>query len=143
MARDGAVLFSAAGRAGLALRRRRAFLGPGARQDAGQGVVALVAGVFVELALQRRELVFAAPGLVPDRRRLDGEAVEHAVLAHAGEALGDLQVLPGPEIGLGLREVVGLDDQGVALIAADRVAEPGADVVGAVAGVQPDVAHVV
>src|SRR5688500_4769925 len=58
----------------LALRLGRPLLllaRPG--QDARQGVVALVAGVFEDLALQGVELVFAAPGLLPGRRIGDRE----------------------------------------------------------------------
>src|SRR5258708_29760423 len=50
-----------------------------------------VAGVFVEPAVQRVELVLAAPGLVPDAGGLRAEPVAQPVLADAGEALGDLR----------------------------------------------------
>src|SRR5689334_706506 len=116
-----------------------AFFLPGAGEDAGQRVVALVAGVFEDLALQGVELVLAAPGLVPDGGVGDGELVAQAVGGHARETLSNRQIPPGAVVGLGLRDVVGLDDQGIALPPADAVAEVRADLVGAVGAVQPDV----
>jgi hypothetical protein len=57
-------------------RCRGRFFRTGAGENAGQSVVALVTGVFVDSTLRRSELILAAPRLVPHGRILDGELIE-------------------------------------------------------------------
>ena len=57
-------------------RGRGRFFRTGAGENAGQSVVALVTGVFVDSTLRRGELILAAPRLVPHGRILDGELIE-------------------------------------------------------------------
>src|SRR5258708_3918255 len=57
-------------------RGRGRFFRTGAGENAGQSVVALVTGVFVDSTLRRGELILAAPRLVPHGRILDSELIE-------------------------------------------------------------------
>src|SRR5262249_40578441 len=93
-------------------------------QDAAHGVVALVAGVLVDVLRGRVPGVFAAPGLFPARGILHRELVEEGAQAGPGEALRALEGVAGSGHGAPGPEVRGLDDQGVALPPADRVPEP-------------------
>jgi hypothetical protein len=84
------------------------------------------------------EFVFPAPWLIPPCRVFDRELIEEPVLGDPLELLGHLQVFPGSGILLALWKVRRFNDQRVALEPADRVAEIGSHIVGAVLGVQPD-----
>src|SRR5258708_38719148 len=106
----------------------------GAAQDARQGVVALVAGVFVKRALCGGERPLAAPGRGVDRRVLDLELIADLLRRDAREALVHLGVLRQVDRGRDARaqalariEVGGLDDQRVAFPMPDRIAHPGPD----------------
>src|SRR5688500_7713156 len=64
-------------------------------QDARQCIVALVAGVFIELAGGGIQRQLATEGLHEGGRVFDFELIEDAIGRGAREALDDLQVLVG------------------------------------------------
>src|SRR5688572_14946651 len=72
-------------------RLARLFGLAGAGEDALHGVVALVAGVFVDRPLGRVERHFARDGLRVGPRVVDGELVADLVRADPGQPLGDLR----------------------------------------------------
>src|SRR5258708_37309581 len=84
-----------AGRGGLGRGERLLFLVTGAGEDAGEGVVALMAGVFVKRPLGgvQRHLTAVWSGV--DLRIGDGEAVLDLAGVHAGEPLDHLQLRRG------------------------------------------------
>ena len=106
-----------------------------ARQDAVQGVIALVAGIFVDRSAEGVELIFPAPSGGPQGGIVNRETVLEPVIGGASKFLGDLQVFPRAHELLVLRDVGGFNHQRVAFKPTDRIAKIGADVVGAVLGV--------
>src|SRR4029453_17065228 len=77
-------------------RLRALVLDAGAAEHAGQRVVALVAGVLVDLILRLRQRDHRGPRLGPHRRIVDRELVVDLGRADAREALDQVQVLARP-----------------------------------------------
>ena len=102
-----------------------------------------MAGVLEHLVAAPRPGVLAGERRRPHRRVLDREGVDEGVGVLQAEALGHLHVA-GPLAERGpVDEVGGLDDEGVALPPADRVAQPLPDLGRIVLGVHAHDAGVV
>src|SRR3954451_8009920 len=104
------------------------------RQDPRQRVVALVAGVFVDVIVGPAQRNFAFPRLRVRRAVLDGELVQDLLLADTREALGhfagrrQIEALLDAVVRLLPRiEIRRLDDQRVAVPVANRIAHPRRD----------------
>src|SRR5882672_6795309 len=100
------------------------LLVPGAAENVGEGVIALVTGVLIDplVALRHRQL--CRPRARERCRVVDGEFVEQRVRVRAREALGQVEILTGAAERILIGEVGRVDDEGVAVPATARVAEP-------------------
>src|SRR5215467_9419585 len=101
------------------LRLRGLFCGARSGENAGHGVVAFVAGIFVDglVALAHRNNSGERPR--PYARIIDGELVHERVGVSAGEFLDEVQVRPG------VRETrLALEVDRVAFPVAPRIAPP-------------------
>src|SRR5579871_6794078 len=84
------------GLAGRRGGRRLGFVGAGARQNALEGVIALMTGVLEDPSLGGTELILAAPRGIPHRRVVHSELVQDAMRADPRKTLRHLELLPGP-----------------------------------------------
>ena len=103
-----------------------------ADQHAGDGVIALVAsGIEDHVAVGGRSAHLDAdgPGLGPGVGVFEGDVAAQRVGIEASEALSHLEAV-GIGAAIGLLEIGGLDDQGIAFPAAARIAENKLDVGG-------------
>src|SRR5712691_4903131 len=131
------VISEALPRLGL-LRRifRRLFQGTRGGQDARQAVVALVARVLEHLLVGLPHRQGHGPGLGPDRRVVDGVLIQKGIRVDAAEPLGEPQVLvwtvskaaQTQRPGALAPEFLRLDDEGVTVPAAARLAFPLTDI---------------
>ena len=95
-------------------------------------------GVLEHLVVAPRPRVLARERRRPDRRVVDGEAVDELVGALHSEALDHRHVSRAPREGRAIPEVGGLHDQGVTLPVPDRIPQPLPDLRRIVLGVHPD-----
>src|SRR2546422_5107297 len=104
------------------------FFRPGPGEGTEHSVVALMAGVFEYPALGFRHGNLYGPRLCKCRRILDCELVEKRIRIHAPETFDETHVLArSPESRL-VREIRGLDNQGLAFPMAARVSLPQPDI---------------
>jgi len=102
--------------------------------------VCAVPGVLVQLVawLPQRPGIFPGPGPRPGRGVFNCKPVQHRAIVHPIEPLGHLQLFrrsPEPRLVVEIRR---LDDEGIALPAGNRVAEPLAQAVGPVGVLERD-----
>ena len=103
------------------------LLRPRARQNIRHRVIPLVTFVWEDPFAGLAHGNLGAPRSGKSSGIVDGELVSDRIGVGAGESLGQMEVLVGPEEVVGPDEIGGIDDQRVALPMATRIAHVAAD----------------
>src|SRR5262245_63005726 len=123
-----------------AARRRRdpLFLGTGAAEEVLNRVVSLVALDAEHRDIGGPERPLGRPRSRPGVGIVNGYTIPERLGVDAREALDDVQAFARPEVARVAAEVRRVHDEGLTLVAANRVPEPAADRRRQVRAVQPD-----